>query len=82
MDNKKEILVIFKTHLDIGFTDYAETVKDKYINQFIPNAIRVGNELKNTETPFVWTTGSWLIWEALKQDKDGSVAKAIEDGII
>ena len=30
MDNKKEILVIFKTHLDIGFTDYAETVKDKY----------------------------------------------------
>ena len=41
MDNKKEILVIFKTHLDIGFTDYAETVKDKYINQFIPNAILV-----------------------------------------
>ena len=82
MNNKKEVLVIFKTHLDIGFTDYAKVVKDKYINQFIPNAIRVGYELKDTDTPFVWTTGSWLIWEALKQDSSGSVAKAIEDGII
>ena len=79
---KKEVLVIFKTHLDIGFTDYAAVVKDRYINEFIPNAIRVGYELRDTDTPFVWTTGSWLIWEALKQDEDGSVKRAIEDGII
>ena len=82
MNNKKEVLVIFKTHLDIGFTDFSKTIKEKYIKTFIPNAIRVGYELKDTETPFVWTTGSWLIWEALKQDTDGSVAKAIQDGII
>ena len=80
--NKKEVLIIFKTHLDIGFTDYAANVKARYINEFIPNAIRVGYELKDTDTPFIWTTGSWLIWEALKQDTDGKVAKAIEDGII
>lgn len=79
---KKEVLLIFKTHLDIGFTDYAKNVKENYINKFIPNAIKVGYELKDTDTPFVWTTGSWLIWEALKNDADGKVAKAIEDGII
>ena len=27
---KKEVLVIFKTHLDIGFTDYAENVYKRY----------------------------------------------------
>lgn len=78
----KEVLLIFKTHLDIGFTDYAENVRKNYINNFIPNAIKVGNELKDTDTPFVWTTGSWLIWEALKNDEDGKIEQAISDGII
>lgn len=78
----KELLLIFKTHLDIGFTDYAENVVRNYLEVFIPNAIKVGNELKGTDTPFIWTVGSWLIWEALKHDKDGSVKKAIDDGIL
>ena len=79
---KKEVLVVFKTHLDIGYTDYSENVINNYINTFIPNAIKVGNALKGTDTPFIWTVGSWLIWEALKRDKDGSLEKAIKDGII
>ena len=78
----KEILIIFKTHLDIGFTDYSKTVVNQYLESFIPNAIKVGNELKGTDTPFIWTVGSWLVWEALKHDKDGSVDRAIKDGII
>mgnify|MGYP004557036891 FL=1 len=78
----KEVLVIFKTHLDIGFTDLAKNVKKHYINTFIPNAIKVGYELKDTNTPFIWTTGSYLIWEALKEDKDQTLTKAIKDGII
>ena len=54
---KKEILIIFKTHLDIGFTDYSENIIKRYIEEYIPNAIRVGYELKGTSTPFVWTVG-------------------------
>lgn len=81
-NSKKDVLVLFKTHLDIGYTDLAKNVVDRYLNTFIPNAIKVGNELLNTDTPFIWTTGSWIIWEALKHDKDGSVEKAIKDGII
>ena len=34
----KKILVLFKTHLDIGFTDFSKNVVDKYMNVFIPNA--------------------------------------------
>ena len=78
----KEVFLIFKTHLEIGFTDYAENVVNKYIEQYIPAAIKVGYELKNTDTPFVWTVGSWLVWESLKQDEDGIVEQAIKDDII
>ncbi len=77
----KNVYVLFKTHLDIGFTDFAKNVVDGYITDYIPKAIKTGYELKEKGLPFIWTTGSWLIWEALKSD-DGKVAKAIEDGII
>lgn len=78
----KEVLVIFKTHLDVGFTDYAENITYNYLNSFIPNAIRVGYELKDSKTPFVWTVGSWLIDRALRNDMDGSICRAVEDGIL
>ncbi len=80
--NVKEVLIVFKTHLDIGFGDMGEAVVKNYLEHFIPNAIKRGYELENTDTPFIWTVGSWLINEALKRDTDGSVAKAIENGII
>ena len=79
---QKEVLLIFKTHLDVGFTNYAKDILDCYLNEFIPNAIRVGYELKDTDTPFIWTVGSFLLWEALKRDKDGRVDAAIRDGIL
>ena len=78
----KQVLVLFKTHLDVGFTDYSANILQKYLKEYIPNAIKVGYELKGTETPFCWTVGSWLIWQALKQDADGSVERAVRDGIL
>lgn len=78
----KDVLIIFKTHLDIGFCDMADNVVKRYLNEFIPNAIKRGYELKDTDTPYIWTVGSWLIYEALKNDHDGAVAQAIRDGII
>lgn len=78
----KEVLLIFKTHLDVGYTDYAENVINTYFESFIPSAIKTGYELKDTDTPFIWSVGSWLIWEGLKRDKDKSLEKAIRDGII
>ena len=78
----KTVYVIFKTHLDIGYTDYAKNVVEKYVNSYIPKAIDIGYSLKDTETPFVWTVGSWLVWEALKNDKDGKVEQVVKDGLI
>ena len=78
----KTVYVIFKTHLDVGYTDLAKNVVGKYIESYIPKAIDIGYALKDTETPFVWTVGSWLVWEALKHDKDGKVERAVKDGLI
>lgn len=83
----KKILIVFKTHLDIGFTDFAETVKEKYLNEFIPNAIKVSRELdaKGGEARFKWTTGSWLIYEYLKNTTGAprdALVEAIEKGNI
>lgn len=61
----KKLIVVSKTHLDLGFTDYAENIRQKYINEFIPNAINLATELNGTEKNFVWTVGSWIIKEAL-----------------
>jgi len=62
----KEIIVVFKTHLDIGFTDFAAAVVEKYNREFIPSAIATGEELANSSEGFVWTTGSWLIHNYLR----------------
>jgi hypothetical protein len=61
--------LIFKTHLDIGFTDLAERVRAQYHAQFIPQAIATGEHFhaENPEEPaFIWTTGAWLIWDHLE----------------
>lgn len=66
----------------MGFTDLSERIFNKYINKYIPNVLKVGYELKDTDTPFIWTLGSWMVYQALKRDKDGTLEKAIKDGII
>ena len=77
------ILVLFKTHLDIGFTDMAETVTNRYMNEYIPNAMRVARQLRGEKERFIWTTGSWLIAKYLEVGKDKELLEeAIRQGDI
>ena len=80
----KKVIVVSKTHLDLGFTDYAENIRRKYIDAFIPEAIELAEKV-NTDTKkhFIWTTGSWIIKEALNDEscKD-KLKKALIDGNI
>jgi len=65
----KKIHIIFKTHLDIGYTDLASKVIATYFDHYIPNAIELAKELRlaGDQDHFIWTTGSWLIYEYLEQ---------------
>ena len=61
MDNTqvKRVIVVCKTHLDIGFTDFAQAVLDNYVHSFIPGAMALAEEVNTPEKKrFVWTVGS------------------------
>ena len=62
-----KVYVVFKTHLDVGFTDLSSVVTQRYITEFIPKALDVSEKLRaeNTDEQYVWTTGAWLIWKYL-----------------
>ncbi len=82
----KKVIVVSKTHLDLGFTDYAENIRTKYINKFIPEAIKLAQQVNSeTEKNFVWTTGSWILKEALLHSDENAKAQlrsALENGDI
>ena len=73
----KKLLVLFKTHLDIGFTDFSANVANSYVKNYIPSAVKTAKELKKRggKAQFLWTTGSWLIREYL-QTQDENVQYA------
>ncbi|MDP2782697.1 DUF5054 domain-containing protein [Devosia sp.] len=85
---KRHIHLVFKTHLDIGFTDHAARVRSQYHEQFIPQAIATGEHFfaEDPDHPaFIWTTGAWLIWDHLQSQPAARVKRlerAIERGLI
>lgn len=78
----RKVHVIYKTHLDIGFTDYARNVIQNYFSKYIPAAINLARQMREEGRPerFLWTTGSWLIYEYLEQ-ADATARKAMEAAI-
>ncbi len=81
----KKVIVVSKTHLDLGFTDYAENIRQKYITEFIPDACAAAKALNTDKKRFVWTTGSWILKEALNdanETRRNALIKALERGDI
>lgn len=76
----KQVIVVSKTHLDLGFTDYAENIEKKYLENYIPSAIEIAKKLNTDKKRFVWTTGSWLIDKAL-QSGTAEQRKNVEDAL-
>lgn len=80
----KKLHVVFKTHLDLGFTDLAAEVERKYFEEYFPAAMRLAEEMRQkTADRFIWTTGSWLIYEYLEQAKPADrkrMEQAIQNG--
>lgn len=72
MSKIKRVHVVFKTHLDIGFTNLAARVVRQYTEEYIPKAIELADRLEREGGParFVWTTGSWLIRRYLDHASD------------
>lgn len=82
------IHLVFKTHLDVGFTDHAEAVRRLYHARFIPQALATAEHFWRedpSDPKFVWTTGAWLIHDHLATAGPAEVARlerAIGRGLI
>lgn len=78
-----KILIIYKTHLDIGFTDLGSKVIDTYNHQFIPSVLDLSKSFKEDSVSgikYPWTTGSWLIWNYLERST-GEDSRRMEEAI-
>jgi hypothetical protein len=60
--------IIFKTHLDVGFTGLARDVERKYIEVHVPGAIALAERLRaeGRSERFVWSLGSWIAHRCLE----------------
>src|SRR5580658_5909965 len=64
----KRVLVMFKCHFDAGFVDSQAAVVHRYFTEHFPLAINVANQMRQSGNyRYVWTTGSWLLYEYLEQ---------------
>lgn len=75
-----KVYVLFKTHLDVGFTDLSSVVTERYMTEFIPKALEVSEKLRadGSGERYVWTTGSWIIWKYLHSAAPNEVSRLEE----
>lgn len=81
----KEIILVFKTHFDIGYTDYAEAVVQKYSTTMMQNALSIVEKNKNlpAEKQFVWTVSGWPMEQMLQRSEPvikSKVEQALKNG--
>jgi alpha-mannosidase len=81
----KEIILVFKTHFDIGYTDYAEAVVQKYSSTMMQNALDIVEKNKTlpAEKQFVWTVSGWPMEQMLQRSNSSiksKVAQSLKNG--
>jgi hypothetical protein len=82
----KRVLVMFKCHFDAGFVDTKAAVVHRYFKEYFPRAMDLASQLRQSGNErYVWTTGSWLLYEYLEQatpEERTRMEKAISTGDI
>ena len=77
----REVIVVFKTHFDIGYTDMAGNVVQRYRTTMIDQALEVVDQ--NRDLPpaqqFVWTIPGWPMHKIL-EDWPGQTPAARSSG--
>ncbi len=78
----KRVLVMFKCHFDAGFIDTQyNVVHGRYFEKFFPQAIEIARNVNaGGRRKFVWTTGSWLLYEYLEQ-ASAAERKTMEEAV-
>lgn len=83
-----QIVVVFKTHFDIGYTDMAQHVVQRYRTSMIDQALEVCD--RNRDLPaaqqFAWTLPGWPMsqimadWPGQTAERKSRLERALRDG--
>lgn len=82
----KEIVVVFKTHFDIGYTDLATNVLTRYRTKFVDGAMKLIDQSENLppNERFVWTIPGWplkeMLWPGQTPERRTEILRAFDDG--
>ena len=77
--NLYEIILVFKTHVDIGYTDLAKNVMKKYQTETIDKAVDVVDRNRNmpADQQFVWTLPGWPL-EKISENWNGQSPERLD----
>ncbi|MBI5834433.1 MAG: hypothetical protein HZB16_19215 [Armatimonadetes bacterium] len=72
----REVVIVFKTHFDIGYTDLARNIVTRYRTTMIDQALAVVDQSRGLppEQQFVWTVPAWPMTKIL-EDWPGQTAE-------
>ena len=82
----EQVVVVFKTHFDIGYTDLASNVVERYRTSMIDKALDVCDATRGLppENQFVWTIPGWpmheILWPGQTPERRKRIEEAIRDG--
>jgi len=82
----KEIIIVYKTHFDIGYSDLAKNVIHNYRTEMMDHTLRgiERNKSQPKEHQFVWTIPGWpmgqLIWPGQDPSRKEKIERAIREG--
>ena len=70
--------VVFKTHLDVGFTDLAKRVVQRYHEVHIPRAVALARQLRES----VGNTGPYKILGQFRSGSFGAILSCMLRGVV
>ena len=84
----EEVVIVFKTHFDIGYTALAREVVQRYRTTMIDQALQVVDKNKDLppEQRFAWTLPGWPMhkiledWDGQKPERKQRIEQALKDG--
>lgn len=61
-----KVIAVFKTHVDIGFTDLPRKILSAYSNTLLTRIVEACESTQNTQFPLVWTMPAFVLHYSLR----------------
>jgi hypothetical protein len=82
----KEIVIVFKTHFDIGYNDLVTNILTRYRTKFTDGALKLIEESRQlpVDEQFAWTVPGWplkeMLWPGQTPERREKLQQAFKEG--